>query len=66
MEIDDAIAELEGKIKTINKKINEAFADYVLLQQLLNDKEDLEKQLNEKMERWVYLNEKAEYIAKGK
>ena len=65
-EIDDAIAEIEGKLKNILTKINDASADYVLLQQLLIQKEDLEKQLNEKMERWVFLNEKAEKIAKGK
>lgn len=65
-EIDDAIAELEGRIKKIRTKIDEAFADYILLQKLLIEKDDMEKQLKEKMERWVYLNELAENISKDK
>ncbi|MDD4238712.1 MAG: ABC-F family ATP-binding cassette domain-containing protein [Desulfotomaculaceae bacterium] len=65
-QIDDIIAELEGKLKRIMTKIAEASANYVLLQQLLIEKEAMEAQLKEKMERWVYLNEKAENIAKGK
>lgn len=65
-EIDDIIAENEGKLKRIMTKIDEASADYVLLQQLFIEKEAMETQLREKMERWVYLNEKAENIAKGK
>lgn len=65
-EIDSKIAEIEDKIKQTNGKINEAVADYVLLQQLLIEKEDLEEQLQEKLERWVYLNELAEKISKRK
>lgn len=65
-EIDGAIAELEGKMKELTAIINESLSDYVRLQQLLIDKEDLEKELNEKLERWVYLNDKAENIAKDK
>jgi ATP-binding cassette subfamily F protein uup len=65
-EIDGVIAELEDKISGINAKIAGAFADYLLLQQLLAEKEDLEGRLQEKLERWVYLNELAEKIAKGK
>lgn len=59
-EIDGVIAELEEKISQIEDKINEASTDYVLLQELLGSKEELEKQLELKMERWVYLNEIAE------
>ncbi len=65
-EIDDIIAELEGKIQDVETKISEAASDYVLLQELLAHKEDLEKQLDEKMQRWVYLNELAEEIEKNK
>ncbi|KJR96229.1 MAG: ABC transporter [Peptococcaceae bacterium BRH_c4a] len=65
-EIDDTIAEIEDKINKIKRKIEEAFADYILLQQLLIEKEDMEAQLKKKMERWVYLNELAENISKGK
>jgi len=63
-EIDTIIAEIEVKIKKLQEKIDQAFDNYVLLQQLLDEKEDLEKQLEEKMERWVYLNELAEKISK--
>jgi ATP-binding cassette subfamily F protein uup len=63
-EIEDTIADIEAKIKKTTAKIDEAFDDYILLQQLLIEKEDMEKQLKEKMERWVYLNELAENISK--
>ncbi|MTI82674.1 MAG: ABC-F family ATP-binding cassette domain-containing protein [Firmicutes bacterium] len=65
-DIDHVIVEIEDQIKSIKAKIDEALDDYVLLQQLCTEKEDLEKQLSEKMERWVYLNELAEKIAAGK
>lgn len=65
-EIDDIIAGLEEKIENIEEKISETTSDYVLLQQLLNEKEDLEEQLNKKMKRWVYLNELAEKIEQQK
>ncbi|KJS16435.1 MAG: ABC transporter [Peptococcaceae bacterium BRH_c4b] len=65
-EIDDTIAEIENKIQQLDNKISEAYADYILLQQLLAEKDEMEQQLKEKMDRWVYLNELAEKIAKGK
>ncbi|HBV99120.1 MAG: ABC transporter [Peptococcaceae bacterium BICA1-7] len=65
-QIDDAIAGIEEKINSIKIKIDEAAADYILLQQLLAEKEDLDKQLQEMLERWVYLNELAEKIASRK
>ena len=58
--------ELEEKIEATEKKIGKATSEYSLLQDLLKEKEELEKQLEEKMERWVYLNEIAEKIAQGK
>lgn len=63
--IDTTIAEIEAQINQLKEKIDQAFDNYVLLQQLLVQKEDVEKQLEEKMERWVYLNELAEKISKG-
>jgi ATP-binding cassette subfamily F protein uup len=62
--IDQVIADLEGKIQEADSKIGSASADYVLLQQLMTEKEDLEHQLEEQMERWVYLNDLAERIDK--
>jgi ABC transport system ATP-binding/permease protein len=64
--IDDTIAKLEEDIGAIEIKINAATSDYTLLQQLITEKEDLEKQLEEKMERWIYLNELADKIASSK
>lgn len=65
-EIDAVIAELEEKIQDTAKRIADAASDYVLLQQLMEEKAELENQLEEKMERWVYLNELAEKIARNK
>ena len=61
-QIDDVIADLEEKIQEVDSKIGTTAADYVLLQQLMTAKEELEKQLEEQMERWVYLNDLAEKI----
>ncbi len=65
-EIDEVIAGLEEKIQQLEEAIKTASADYVLLQQLMTEKEALESQLEGKMERWVYLNELAEKIGKSK
>lgn len=64
-QIDDVIASLEEQISDIDVKIKAAATDYMLLQQLMKDKEAIEKQLEEKMERWIYLNELSERIVKG-
>ncbi len=65
-EIDDIIAKLEEKIQDTESKIGGAASDYILLQELLVQKEELEKQLDEKMQKWIYLNELAEEIEKIK
>ena len=44
-------------------KIRSNSSDYTALQQLTQEKEELEEQLAQKMERWVYLNDLAERIA---
>ena len=61
-QIDTVIADLEEKIQGIDSKIGTTAADYVLLQQLMSEKEEFEKQLEEQMERWIYLNDLAEKI----
>lgn len=61
-DIDAIIAGLEEHITQLQSQINEATTDYVLLQQLLAEKGELDKQLQEKLDRWVYLNELAEKI----
>lgn len=63
--IDDDIAALETQIADTENAISENLSDYVRLQELTEQKNQLESTLAEKMERWVYLNDLAERIAKG-
>ena len=63
--IDDDIAKLEQDIADTEKDIAANSSDYVKLQELSDKKELLEQELSEKMERWVYLNDLAERIARG-
>lgn len=65
-EIDDIIADLESKIDVTESKIEAASTDYILLQELLSEKEELKSQIDEKLKRWVYLNELAEKIEDNK
>jgi ATP-binding cassette subfamily F protein uup len=64
--IDDAIAELEQKMADNEQAITLAATDYTKLNELMAEKEALEKSLEEKMERWVYLNDLAEQIEAAK
>lgn len=61
--IDAEIAELEEKVNELKVLIQEASSDYIKLQELMTQKEDLNKKLEDKMERWIYLHELAEKIA---
>lgn len=63
--IDDDIAQLEQQIADTEKEISANSADYVKLQELSDKKDELENTLAEKMDRWVYLNDLAERIARG-
>ena len=63
--IDNDIAKLEQDIADTEKNIAANSSDYVKLQELSDKKELLEQELSEKMERWVYLNDLAERIARG-
>ena len=58
--IDQEIAKLEQAHKEIEAQIERDSGSYSKLQELFEQKEQLEKQLEEKMERWVYLNDMAE------
>ena len=62
--IDADIAALEDQIKRVQAEQAEKATDYVALQALQTKQEELEAALEEKMERWVYLNDLAEQIAK--
>ena len=60
--IDDDIAQLESRIAECDAEMSRCGSDYVRLQQLTEQQEDLNRQLEEKTERWVYLNELKEQI----
>ena len=65
--IDEDIAALEEKIEQAEKDMKKASADFVRLQELMDEKTRLEEALAEKMERWVYLNDLNDRIqAQGK
>jgi ATP-binding cassette subfamily F protein uup len=65
-EIDEIIAGLEDTIQELDRKILEAATDYSKLNELINEKNQVDKKLEEKMERWVYLNDLAEKIEEAK
>ena len=44
------------------EQMEKSASQYSKLQELSQQKEDLENQLSEKMDRWMYLNELAEKI----
>ncbi|MCI8409633.1 MAG: ABC-F family ATP-binding cassette domain-containing protein [Lachnospiraceae bacterium] len=64
--IDEDIANLEEKIEKLDSEILANSRDFVKLQELTKQKEEMEQQLEEKMDRWVYLNDLAEKIESEK
>ena len=60
--IDDEIAALESQLAACQAAQGECGSDYVKLQELQAQQEELEAKLEEKTERWVYLNELKEKI----
>ncbi len=65
-EIEGIIAGVEGELDANQRQIDEAGSDYLKLQKLTNIREELEKRLEQSIERWAYLNERVEEIAKSK
>lgn len=65
-QIDEEIAGLEERLKKCEAALAENAADYVKLEELTAQKEELGRLLEEKTDRWVYLNELAEKIAEQK
>lgn len=61
--IDEEIASLEEQIAGVETEMVSVASQYSRLQELAEQKEELENQLEIKMERWVYLNDLAEQIA---
>jgi len=64
--IDEDIAKLELEIEEVDREIEKSSTNYSKLNELMENKEKLEKALEEKMERWVYLNDLAEQIEAAK
>ncbi|MEG0754789.1 MAG: ABC-F family ATP-binding cassette domain-containing protein [Oscillospiraceae bacterium] len=60
--IDGEIAALETQIATVTREQTQKASDYVALQALQEQQQELESQLEGKMERWVYLSDLAEQI----
>lgn len=61
--IEGEIGDLEEKIAALEKDMEDSAHDFVKLNQLMAEKEELEAVLEEKMERWMYLEELAAKIA---
>jgi ATP-binding cassette subfamily F protein uup len=64
-EIDGVIADLEEQLTKLEKLIHSEASNYSRLEELLPEKEELEKKLTLKMDRWIYLNDLAEKIAES-
>ena len=64
--IDDDIALLEDKIQSIDDNLDKYSTDFTKLQEILDEKASLEKDLEYKYERWEYLNNLADKIEKLK
>jgi ATP-binding cassette subfamily F protein uup len=63
--IEFEIADLEKELGGMSALVQNTSSDYIKLQELLAQKEALEKTLEDKMERWIYLNSVAEKIAQN-
>lgn len=64
--IDDDISSLENKIQSIDGNLDKYSTDFTKLQEMLDEKSNLEKELEFKYERWEYLNNLAEEINSNK
>jgi len=60
--IDSKIEKLEKEMQNVDAEISKSETDYLKLQELVNNKKTIEKQLNQAMERWLYLTELNEKI----
>lgn len=64
--IDDDISSLENKIQSIDDNLDKYSTDFTKLQEMFDEKSNLEKELEFKYERWEYLNNLAEEIDSNK
>ena len=65
-QIDDLIEKLEDDVMIVEKQMIDSSSDFVKLEQLVTEKEQLDQRLEQAMSRWTYLNELAEKIEKSK
>ncbi len=64
--IADTISNLEQELQQLQKQQETVASDYVKLQEIVLQKQNLEIELENAMQRWVYLSELAEEIEKSK
>ncbi|MGE4273548.1 MAG: ABC-F family ATP-binding cassette domain-containing protein [Desulfitobacterium sp.] len=65
-QIEDVIADFESQLERVEQDMMEAGGNYGKLNDFVKVKDELEKKLEEAMERWTYLSELAEEIARNK
>ena len=64
--IDSDIEILENKIISLDEEMSKYSSDFSKLQELMKEKEEVEKNLEFKYERWEYLNDLAQKIEESK
>lgn len=62
--IEDAISELEEKLQKVDEDMVRFSRDYPKLNELTKEKEKLKSELDEKMDRWMYLEDLVQRIAR--
>ena len=60
--IEEEIAELEDRLEHLDEQMGLCVSDFVRLNELTKEKEEIRNALDEKMQRWMYLEELAEKI----
>jgi len=60
--IEGEIAKIEDRLAAIDDEMGKCVSDFVKLNKLTQEKEELEQTLEEKMDRWMYLEQLAEEI----
>lgn len=59
------IAAVEKQLQEVSAAIDAAGSDFESLQKLVRSQTDLNQELDRLLDRWTYLNELAEEMAKG-
>lgn len=60
--IEEDIAKLEEKLENVKSEIGKSGSDFIKLQDLMKNEEELNKKLEHMMERWAYLEDLAQKI----